>query len=292
MPMGGGSSSGSSSATSITIPKAKKTEKDAFAYASAYNPILADYLGYEVNYGGRTADVQAQIDDINQRMAATTDKTELKTLKGQLKAAQKDLKGVTKDASSDFTLTKRAPTPEELQQQEFQKQLTGTYQNQLLTGDISPQASSQLETYYGAQQSQMEDVLRRSALQGAASRGLSISDTPIGDAYLRNLAMGTSSIQANKAQSYLGLRSDELNRAAGYMSYLDAYKQLNQFQNPLTAGGYATNLALGMYAPQAAPGGSGLGGLGGLLQGAGSLTSSLFGKNGAFGGSTGSTGAS
>ena len=299
MPMGGGGSS-SSSAPSVTIPKAKKAEKDAFAYASAYNPILADYLGYEVNQGGRTAEAQARIDDLTAQMGATTDKAELKTLKGQLKTAKKDLKGIAKDAASDFTLTKRAPTAEELQQQEFQKNLTGQYQNELLTGNISPEAQSALDTYYGNALNLSQQQIDRSATSAAARRGMSISDTPIGDPYLRYTTENANNIAAAKAQGYLGLRSSELDRAAQYMSYLDAWKQLNKFQNPLAAGGYASQLALGMYAPRfgaaavtggagAAGGGMGIGGIGGLMQGAGSLFGSngMFSSGGLFGGSAG-----
>jgi hypothetical protein len=106
-PGGGGGGGG---AATITIPKAKKTEKDAFGYASAYDPILADYLGYDVQQGGRSAPIQSQLDDLTAQMAATTDKGELKLLKKQAKDLKGQLKDIKKDAGSDFTLSKRAPT--------------------------------------------------------------------------------------------------------------------------------------------------------------------------------------
>jgi hypothetical protein len=76
------------------------------------------------------------------------------------------------------------------------------------------------------------------------------------------------------------------------MSYLDAYKRQYQFQDPMAAGSYASNLALGMdghrfgaAAASQPTSGGGIGGLGQGLSGLGGLVSGvggLFAKGGIF----------
>ena len=157
--------------------------------------------------------------------------------------------GTGKKGQPTFSITKRALTPEEQQKKDFES-LLGTQSQQTLTSgglNLSPEVLATVQQIYDQQQNQAQQQIQRTAIGAAGSRGLNITDTPIGDPYLRATGESATAIRAAQAQSLLGLREAELARAGGQVSYLDALKQQRSFANPLAFAQFAGGLGANLY---------------------------------------------
>lgn len=281
MSLGGGGST----TTTFTPEKQKGLEGDVLGTGTA----IYDQLLYEMGYERTPApqrDFAAEIADLQGQAAqaqASGDKDAAKSLQSQIKALESEQKALSKQykkyGATPFTLSKRALTPEEQQQADFEAKMKGQYQG-MLGGEysIDPESRKWLDEVFGTEMTDVQRQIDKAATQAAASRGLGLSDTPIGNPYLRTTSEAAQSIFGRKAAASLGMRSEDLARAGGYMSYFDTLKQLKRFQNPMSLGGAYSNLGLGLQSNRYKAGttttsGSGGFNLGGLLQGSGSALS-------------------
>lgn len=156
--------------------------------------------------------------------------------------------GATKKAPTTYSITKAPLTPEEQQREAFQSQWETQAQGALTGGglNLSPEVLAMVNQIYDQQQSLAQQQIQRAATAAAGTRGLNITDTPIGDPYLRATGENAAAIRAAQAQAMLGLRENELARAGQAVQYGDARRQLLNFQNPLALmsgiGGLGANL--------------------------------------------------
>jgi len=184
---------------------------------------------------------------------------------------------------TNYTLTKRPLTPDEQAQADFEAKSKSQYQNEILTGNISPEARASLDEYYNTVGANTQGDINRAYTSMWAKRGLNPTDTPAADPYLRATGQASANINAARAQGYLGLRENELSRAYGLMGYQDQLNQLKNFQNPYSLASLYSNIGMGFQgnrykvgtstttgpAPSMLPGlGALAGGTGGLLKGA------------------------
>lgn len=170
---------------------------------------------------------------------------------------------------------------------------------------IDPEVRANVSRAFQSQRDLGNQELYRGAIEAAGARGLNLSDTPIGDPYLRNRALFESQLRGNEAASLLGLSEGRFNtneqtrrfqseqgrmrdtQRQNFMSGLLNFQQALQqqaFQNRLALagqGGTTTTVRAGGGVNPSAIGagigaiGSGLGGLnlGGIFDWA----SGLFG---------------
>ena len=111
-----------------------------------------------------------------------------------------------------------------------------------LTGQapvLSPEEQARLDEIYGTAQSQGSADLRRSAEDAAAMRGMSISDSPIGNEYLKQQRLLTQSLNAQKSASALDLGNAQQNFNAS----------INQFQQQLQQQALMNRLAIAGATP-------------------------------------------
>lgn len=157
--------------------------------------------------------------------------------------------GAKKGSPSTYSITKAPLTPEEQQKKDFESLLGTQSQNTLTSGglNLSPEVLAMVNQIYDQQQNLAQQQIQRTATAAAGTRGLNITDTPIGDPYLRATGESASAIRAAQAQSMLGLREAELARAGGQVSYLDALKQQRSFTNPLAFANFAGGLGANLY---------------------------------------------
>ena len=272
MCFGGG---GGKVTTTSKPSKQTPLEQDVLGGAGAVYQQLLSEMGYELT-------PQPQRDYAAEIAAAQTagDDDLVDSLKAEQKAASKGAKGY---GATPFTISKRALTPEEQQAKDFETGLTGKYRGMLL-GDYSmdPESQKWLDEVFGTEMSEVQRQIDKAATSAAASRGLGLSDTPIGNPYLRTTAEAAQNIFGQKAKASLGMRSEDLARAGGYMTYLDTLKQLKTFQNPMSLAGGISGFGLGLYTPRFSKGttvqtggGTSAAGLGGLLQGGGGFLSGI-----------------
>lgn len=157
--------------------------------------------------------------------------------------------GAKKGSPATYSITQRALTPEEQQKKDFESLLGTQSQNTLTSGglNLSPEVLAMVNQIYDQQQNLAQQQIQRTATAAAGTRGLNITDTPIGDPYLRATGESASAIRAAQAQSMLGLREAELARAGGQVSYLDALKQQRSFANPMAFANFAGGLGANLY---------------------------------------------
>ena len=73
---------------------------------------------------------------------------------------------------------------------------------------VSPEVRDLVTKQYQAQRDLGNQDIKRAATEAAGSRGMALSDTPIGDPYLRAVALLNSQLGGQEAQSVLGLGAD------------------------------------------------------------------------------------
>lgn len=150
---------------------------------------------------------------------------------------------------SDISIARRPLTPEEQQRKNWEEQLGAQAQGVLTGGglNLSPEVLAMVSQIYDQQQNLAQQQIQRTATSAAGARGLNITDTPIGDPFLRATGESAAAIRAAQAQAMLGLRENELSRAGGQVSYLDALKQQRSFANPLAFANFAGGLGASLY---------------------------------------------
>jgi hypothetical protein len=157
--------------------------------------------------------------------------------------------GAKKGAPTTYSISKAPLTPEEQQKKDFESLLGTQSQTTLTSGglNLSPEVLAMVQQIYDQQQNTAQQQIQRTATAAAGTRGLNITDTPIGDPYLRATGESASAIRAAQAQAMLQLRESELARAGGNVQYLDALKQQRSFSNPLAFANFAGGLGANLY---------------------------------------------
>lgn len=126
-----------------------------------------------------------------------------------------------------------------------QDQLNQTLANNLLARVngtqpiLSPEQQAQLDQIYNATRQQGSEDLQSSAQQAANQRGLALSDSPVGNEYLRQSRLFDRDLASQKAASALDLGNASANFNA----------QLHQFQSGLQQQAFANRLALANSSP-------------------------------------------
>lgn len=167
---------------------------------------------------------------------------------------------------------------------------------------ITPEQRALIEQVYGAQRSAGQEQLDRYASQLAGARGMMVSDSPIGNELLRRKAAMEEQLGGSQAQATLG-----------YGQFQQQFQESRrQFQSQLKQQSLLNRMAMGQQAlglgefllgnryglgpatkkskttgtstgggggGSAAGGGGGMGGLGGFLNGAGSILKSNVGSS-------------
>ncbi len=271
----GGASGGGSTTTTSKLSKQSPFEQDILGTGGAiYDQILSD-MGYE-----RVPTAQRDFAAELATAKASGDKAAVKEITTAQKAASKS---AGKYGATPFTLQKRALTPAEQQQADYEADLTNQYQGVLLgKTPLNPATQGWLDEYYGNAQSETQQAIDKATYAGAEQRGMDLADTPIGNPYLRITAENARNISGQKAQASVGARYQDLANAGGYMSYMDTLKNLKTFQNPLSLAnalsGFGTNLYTARFnkgTTTTSGGGTSAAGLGGLLGGAGGFMTAL-----------------
>ena len=200
---------GSSSSTqSVVTPKPTTVEQQSLGLSSAMIPALLQQLGYTA--------------------------TPTTTGKGG-------------NATTTYSIAKAPLTPEQQATEAFRNSLTSQYQNTLLGNTIPPDVENLIGTIFNTRQDEVQRQINQAASGAAGARGMNITDTPIGEPYLRTTANAAQNLRGQQAQALLGARSEELSRAGGYMTYLDQLKNLLNFQNPLSLFGAASGFGSNLY---------------------------------------------
>lgn len=273
----GGSDEQTTTTTSTPHP-ATRREKRLGATGESLLSELLNILGYER--------------ELNPEWQAWQDEVQaLKGTDGYDPAALKALQGKGKELLR-YNIKKRALTPDEQSQYDFEQQMMGKYRDTLSGGTVPPDVQAWMDEVYGNQMRLGTEAIDKAAIKAAGGRGLGLGDTPIGDPYLKATADLGANLGASKAQGMIGLRGEELNRAGSYLSYMDQLKQLRGFQNPYSVADMYKNFTLGLYGPRFSKGttttvgpapqqgfnlAGTLGGVGGLMSGVGSIWSTPAG---------------
>lgn len=238
-----------------TPSKQKPFEQDLLGAGGAMWQQILSELGYEVvpepqrDFAGELIGLEQQ----KRKAVGENDSAAEEEIQAQIDALKTEQTAYSRRANrygaSPMTIRKRALTPEEQQQAAFENTMRQQYQG-MLKGDysIDPATEKALNEYYGTAMEQSQREINKAATFAAASRGLGLSDTPIGQPFLRATAENAQNISGQKARSFLDVRSADLAHAGGYMSYFDTLKQLKGFQNPMNLAQGISNFGTSLYA--------------------------------------------
>lgn len=175
------------------------------------------------------------------------------------------------------TLQKRDKTQEELDDDEINKMITGRLKDELKrgAGEVSPEQEKALGTLYDAEQSKMDEELRRFAIEQGAARGISASDTPLARELFLAKGRGQTELGAARASSKLNFADRERLFAQGMGDWSQQLRQ-QKFANLAGLQGQTQNAAIGFMnargglKPTPVGGGGGGSPIGGIIGGLGS----------------------
>jgi hypothetical protein len=185
---------------------------------------------------------------------------------------------IIRDDDGNIVDIKRKPlTPEEIEAQEFERDLIARAREQLL-GQPSEETRELVGKTFESTRTRGTDELQRFAIQQAGSRGLRLSDSPIGETSLRAKADLEAQLASAEAGALLNVGERERIFAQSlreFQNQLEQQKFVNQLNLAGRAGQFgaqqgATRASL--FRPQViGGGGSVLGGIAGGLSSAGNF---------------------
>jgi hypothetical protein len=267
---GGGGSSGGSSSGPAVYTKRLPEEQNSFDIWSGLSDQMLSDMGYQI----QRTDAMAGLDPKDKE-----DKQLIKDIKAG------------KVSKNTISLSRRALTPEEQAQQDWEKRIndqSNTSLEQALNGDIPESLRNNIQTIYDERSRQGQERLKQFGIEMAGSRGLNLSDTPIAQPLLHEYANFQSQLGAAQAGDLITERRKEIAQAQAFREFQANLTQQRKFTNPMNFMSQATNLGLGLYQPRFR---GGVGGQqqvgGGTASGIGSV---LGGLGGLVGGSSGSGG--
>lgn len=158
--------------------------------------------------------------------------------------------GIGKKSTPTYSITKAALTPEKQAEEDFLNNWRTKTQETLMGGTVPDDVNAQLSTLFDTRQSEVQRQINEAMIQSAGRRGLQTSDSPIAEVYARNTREAAQNLRGQQAQAWLGLRSEELNRAGGFVEYLNNLRQMRGFQNPFNVAKMGQDFGLGMYGPR------------------------------------------
>ena len=165
--------------------------------------------------------------------AATPAQKELEQIQLELARLQKgEIEGAAKERAA-FDASPQAGMEREIQtlaSQNVLNRLKGT------APILSPEQEGYLQTIYGTALSRGEADLTRFAQQQASSRGMNVTDSPIGSDLLRQRRELGEGLESSRAKSALDLGSAGSEFATNLMNFRQQLQQ-QAFQNRLALGG-------------------------------------------------------
>ena len=287
------------------------TKTDAY---DALNPLQGQIDQFKEQLGGydqQIAALQSQLSSVpkSERAAIQSQITSLNEQKsgvqGQLDTVQDDYDTQRAELKRQITneeiprtaisLNKLPLTPEQQAQQDWENNLLQSSQQALtegVNGGIPTAVQQQLDTIYDAEDQEGRQRFMQLGTEMAGSRGMNVSDTPIGAPLLREYANFQTQLRAAKAGDLLSERRKEIAQAQAFREFHNNMQQQRQFSNPLGFMASATNMALGTYQPRFRGGvtgqqqvaGTTAAGIGSIAGGLGSLAGTNVGGGQTLGG--------
>lgn len=188
-----------------------------------------------VNFGGGSA-TKRERGSSSQRIelpAPTAEQTELTRLQMELAQLQKgEIEGASKDRAAFEA------SPLAAQQREIEEKATANLLARIngTAPVLSPEQSQYLDTIYGTALQRGEADLMRFGQQAAASRGMAVTDSPIGGDLLRQRREFGEGLESSRAKSALDLGSAGEAFNANLAQFREQLRQ-QAFQNRLALGG-------------------------------------------------------
>lgn len=255
-----GKSSTQKSETKVVIPPPTADEKRAQALANIVNEENLRAMGYELKpkVNGELAGLYDRMKELSDSgaLANHVPGDEADQIQERIRAMGGDVnwtKGSqgAPGAEGDFELVKRQLTPEEMEEEEFNKAIQKKIRSQLLGEGPSEETRRLVGETYQAQRTAGNEELSRYLGEQAAARGLDITDTPL----LREVGIQKASLETGLRGAESAALLDEGHRqqlfAAAMRDFQEGLRQ-QAFLNRAAVGESYSQTALGLARMRAA----------------------------------------
>ena len=152
--------------------------------------------------------------------------------------------GKGKNATTKAVLTPRAKTPDELEEEQFNKDITKVLREQLL-GQPSEETKKRVGEVYDAARISGEEDINRVMREIAGSRGMNTSDSPVAAEAGRAVSRLTTGLRSAEATSLLNVGQAQKEFALQLRDFQENLRQ-QSFLNRTALSGGAANYSLGL----------------------------------------------